>query len=136
MERRLNEVMTAVVSATITSVGTGSPGTVVNVTGSFPTGLFSGADTCTVDSQTKVLGNTNLVPGDVVAGGLVAPVGESARTVGSTPLQVLVGLAPSATSAVATASVTRRAERRALEMLRHEKAKLDRHHEKFKTDRK
>lgn len=120
----------------VAPLGTGSD--CVNVTRSFPTGLFGAADTFAVDSQTKVLGNTNLAPGDIVAGGLIAPSGDSAGTVGSTPLQVFVDLAPSSTSSSSamTAEMTKRTERRALEMLRHEKARRDRHHEKLKTDRK
>jgi len=100
----------------------------VNVTGSIPTGIFSGADTFTVDSQTKVVGNTNLSSGDVVAGGLIAGGGESASTIGSTPLQLLADYPPasSASSTAATAGQLKRAERRAMEMLRHEKAKMDR----------
>jgi hypothetical protein len=112
----------------------GARGTSVNVMRSFAKGFSSGADTCTVGSQTKVLGNTNLAADDNVAGGLIAPSGESATTVGSTPLQVLVDLAPqtsSTPSSAMTAEMTRRAERRALEMLRNEKARLGRHHEKF-----
>ncbi len=116
----------------------GAQGTIVNVTGPFPKGIFSGADTYPVGSQTKVLGNTNLAPGDIVAGGLIAPSGESATAVGSTPLQVLVDFAPqtsSTSSSAMTAEMTRRAERRALEMLRHEQARLGRHHEKFRIAR-
>ena len=44
----------------------------VNVTGSIANGIFSGADTFSVGSQTQVLGNTNLATGDV-AGRLIAP---------------------------------------------------------------
>jgi hypothetical protein len=51
----------------------------VNVTGHTPKGMFSGADTFGVGSQTKVLGNTNLAPGNILAGGLIAPSGGSAR---------------------------------------------------------
>jgi hypothetical protein len=102
----------------------------VNVTGRIPTGIFSDADRDTVGSQTKVVGNTNLAPGDIVVGGLIAASGESASTGGSTPLQVLVDFAPqtsSTPSSAMTAEMTRRAERRALEVLRYEKAKLVRH---------
>jgi hypothetical protein len=125
--------------AFVGSVASTGSGTVsVNVTSSFPTGMFSGADTFTVGSQTKVLGNTNLTPGDIVAGGLIAPSGESATTVGSTPLQVLVDFAPptASPSTAVTAEMTKRAEHRALEMLRHEKAKLDRRHDKFRIHTK
>ncbi len=119
-----------------TVAGTASGTVTVNVTASVPTGMFSGADTFTVGSQTKVVGNTNLGIGDVVAGALIAPSGQSASTVASTPLQLLVDYPPASSSpASATAEQIKRAERRALEMLRAEQAKLARHHEKHLTHR-
>jgi hypothetical protein len=118
------------VSGTDTTNGTIS----VNVTGSIPNGLFSGADTFDVGSQTIVLGNSrstvfgslgNVQTGDVVAGGLIASSGESAATVESTPLQILVDFpqsSASSSSATAQKASIRRAERRALKLLRREKA--------------
>ncbi len=70
----------------------------VNVTGPIANGIFSGADTFSVGSQTQVLGNTNLATGDV-AGGLIAPNGESAsrtpRTGDAAPREAQVRAAPS-----------------------------------------
>jgi len=114
----------------------GSDGFAVNLTSFSPTGLLCAADRVTVDSQTKVLGNTNLGGGDVVADGLIAARGESAGAIASSPLQVVVDLKPSTAYVAMTAEMTRRAERRALETFRHEKAKLDRQHDKFKAVRK
>jgi hypothetical protein len=117
----------------------GGQGTVVNVTRPCPKGISSSADTYPVGSQTKVLGNTYLAPGDSVAGGPIAPSGERATAVGSTPLQVLFDFAPqtsSTSSSAMTAEMTRRTERRALEMLRHEQARLGRYHEKFRIVKK
>jgi hypothetical protein len=128
------------VSSTDTTTGT----VTVNVTGSTPNGLFSGTDTFDVGSQTIVLGNsggtlfgslTNVAAGDVVAGGLIAPSGESASTVESTALGVLVDFpqssssSSSSTSAQAEKASIRRAERRAVKLLRREKAKHG-HHKK------
>jgi hypothetical protein len=124
------------VSSTDATAGT----ITVNETRSFPNGLFSGTDTFDVSSQTIVLGNSgstlsgslgSVSTGDVVAGGLIAPSGESAATVESTPLQVLVDFpqSSSTSSATATKASIGRAERRALELLRLEKAKHG-HHEK------
>jgi hypothetical protein len=119
-----------------TVASTGSGTLTVNVTGSFPQGMFSGADTFAVGSQTKVFGNTNLAPGDVVAGGILAPTGASASTIGSTPLQLLVNYTPATSSpGTTTADQVRRAERRAIEMLRRE-AGLARHGHKYETHRK
>jgi hypothetical protein len=126
------------VSSTDTTTGT----VTVNVTGSTPNGLFTGTDTFDVGSQTIVLGNsggtlsgslTNVAAGDVVAGGLIAPSGESASTVESTALGVLVDFpqtsSSSSTSAHAEKASIRVAERRALKLLRREKAKHG-HHKK------
>lgn len=121
-----------------TVTGTGSGAVTVNVTSSFPTGLFSGADTFSVGSQTKVVGSTNLATGDTVAGGMIAASGESASTVESTPLQVLVGL-PTTTpspSIFATGEQLKRVERRALEMLHREQVRMDRKHDQHGTRRK
>lgn len=124
---------------TVTGTDTTNGTVSVNVTRSFPNGLFSGADTFDVGSQTIVLGNSgstlfgslgNVQTGDVVAGGLIAPSGESAATVESTPLQVLVDFPqPSSSNSSATAqrASVRRAEHRALRLLRREKAKYGHH---------
>jgi hypothetical protein len=123
------------VSGTDTTNGT----VTVNVTSSIPNGLFSGTDTFDVGSQTIVLGNSgstlfgslaNVTTGDVVAGGLIAPSGETASTVESSPLQVLVDF-PQSSSSSSTATTQqasiRRAEHRALKLLRREKAKYGHH---------
>jgi hypothetical protein len=121
--------------------GTTSNSVTVNVTSSIPSGLFSGADTFTVGPQTIVLGNSSsslfgslssVSTGDVVAGGLVGPSGQSASTIESDPLQVLVDFPTSSSSSSTTPASTsasiKRAERKALKLLRQEKRKLDRHH--------
>lgn len=66
----------------------------VNAAKSTPTGLLSAADTFTVDSQTTVLGNTRLSPGDLVAGGLIGTSGESASSVEAASPRVLVDVSP------------------------------------------
>jgi hypothetical protein len=127
------------VSSTDTTAGT----ITVNVTGSTPNGLFSGTDTFDVGSQTIVLGNSGSTPfgslgsfstGDVVAGGLIAPSGGPAGTVESTPLQVLVDFPQSSSSSTSSANAQkasiRRAERRALNLLRRESAKHGHHKKK------
>lgn len=122
---------------TVSSVDTTGGSVTVNVTSSLPNGLFSGTDTFDVSSQTIVLGNSGsslfgslsaVQTGDVVAGGLIAPGGESAGTVESSPLQVLVDFPQSSSSSSTTQQASiRRAERRALRLLRREKAKYGRH---------
>jgi len=97
----------------------------VNVMGSIAKGFLGGADRLSVGSQTNVLGNANLAPGDIFSGGLIADAGESASTVASTRLQLVVDHAPASSSS--TAEQMRRVERRALEMLRQERAKFVRH---------
>ncbi len=126
---------------TVTTTDATSGTVSVNVTSSIPNGLFSGTDTFDVGSQTIVLGNagstlfgslSNVKPGDVVAGGLIASSGESASTVESSPLQVLVDFpqaSTSTTSSTAQKASIRRAERRAMKLLRREKAKYG-HHKK------
>ena len=122
---------------TVSSIDTSGGSVSVNVTSSIPNGLFSGTDTFAVGSQTIVLGNSGsslfgslseVQTGDVVAGGLIAPGGESAGTVESSPLRVLVDFpqSSSASSTTQQASI-RRAERRALKLLRRQKAKYGRH---------
>jgi hypothetical protein len=127
------------VASTDTSAGT----ITVNVTSSIPNGLFSGTDTFDVGSQTIVLGNSDetpfgslsgVTPGDVVAGGLRAPSGTSAATIESTPLEVLVDFPQSTSSSSSSASAdrasTKRAEHRALKLLRREQAKHGHHKQK------
>lgn len=126
-----------VLYAFVGTVASTAGGTItVNVTSSIPTGLFAGADNFTVGPQTIVLGNSgsslfgsfaNIGRGDVVAGGLIGPAGETASAAESAPLQVLVDF-PSASSGT-TASL-RRTERRAIRLLRRERARLSRHHKK------
>jgi hypothetical protein len=125
------------VSGTDTTAGT----VTVNVTSPVPNGLLSGTDTFDVGSQTivLVLGNSgstlvgslgSVTTGDVVAGGLIAPSGASASTIESMPLQVLVDFPPSSSSATGQQASIRRAERRALKLLRREKAKYGHHKKK------
>jgi hypothetical protein len=114
----------------------------VNVTTSPPNGLFSGTDTFDVGSQTIVLGNSGstlfgslskVSTVDVVAGGVIAPSGESAGTVQSSPLGVLVDFPQSSSSSSTPANAEkasiRRAEHRALGLLRREQAQHG-HHKK------
>jgi len=119
------------VAGTDTTTGT----VTVNVTSSIPSGLFSGTDTFDVGSQTIVLGNSTnglfgslgaVSNGDVVAGGLIAASDETASTVESTPLQVLIDF-PQMSSSSSSAASIRRAERRALRLLRRERATYGRH---------
>ncbi len=127
---------------------TTSSSVTVNVTNSIPTGLFSGADTFTVSPSTIVLGNSttslfgslsSVAAGDVVAGGLVGPSGQSASTIESDPLQVLVDFPTSLSTGSSTSSAKpsiKRAERKALKLLRRDKARLDRHHKQHGKHKK
>jgi hypothetical protein len=128
---------------TVSSVDTTAGTVSVNVMDSIPNGLFSGTDTFDVGSQPIVLGNSgstlfgtlsNVSTGDVVAGGVIAPSGESASTVQSTPLGVLVDFPQSSSSSSASANAdkasVRRAEHRALKLLRREQAKHGHHKKK------
>jgi hypothetical protein len=127
-----------------TVASTTSSSVTVNVSNSIPSALFSGTDTFTVGSSTIVLGNSgsslsSVAPGDVVAGGLLGPSGQSASTIESDPLQVLVDFPASlspGSSTSSTSSSTKRAERKALKSLRQEKAKLGRHHKKHNEHQK
>lgn len=128
---------------TVASVDAASATISVNVTRSIPNGLFSGTDTYDVGSQTIVLGNSGnslfgtlsrASTGDVVAGGVLAAAGESAATVESSPLGVLVDFpqtssSSSSSAGAETASITR-AQRRALKLLRREQAESGHHQKK------
>jgi hypothetical protein len=137
-----------VLYAFVGTVATTTPSSItVNVTNSIPTGLFSGTDTFTVSQSTIVLGNSDsslfgslssVAAGDVVAGGVVGPSGQSASTIESDPLQVLVDFPTSLSTGSPTSSASpstsitspsvKRVERKAIKLLRREKAKLKRHH--------
>lgn len=127
---------------TVSNVDTTSATISVNVMDSTPNGLFSGTDTFDVGSQTIVLGNSSsslfgslrdVSTGDVVAGGVIAASGESAGTIESTPLEVLVDFPQSSSSSGSSANAEkasiRRAERRALKLLRRAQATHG-HHKK------
>jgi len=102
---------------TVTAVsGTTSPGTVtVTVADSYPSGLFTSPATFTVGQTTAILGGDSstgnglfggslgdVSTGDMVAGALVAPAGETAAQVEATPLAVLLDF-PSSGSATSAA---------------------------------
>ncbi len=131
------------VASTDTTAGT----VTVNVTSSIPSALFSGSDTFTLGQRTIVLGNSssslfgslqNVSVGDVVAGGLIGPSGETANQVETQPLQLLVDFPVSSsgstgsTSSTSSTSITplavRHAEKRALRLLRRKAAQLRHHH--------
>jgi hypothetical protein len=111
------------VSAVDTSAGT----VAVEVTNSLPSGLVSSASnpaTFTVSPSTMVLGGSatnglfggslsDVAVGDVVAGGVIGPAGETLSQVESSPLQVLVDFPASATPN-ATSSMRHLERRRAL----------------------
>jgi hypothetical protein len=111
------------VSAVDTSAGT----VAVEVTNSLPSGLVSSASnpaTFTVSPSTMVLGGSatnglfggsvsDVAVGDVVAGGVIGPAGETLSQVESSPLQVLVDFPASATPN-ATSSMRHQERRRAL----------------------
>jgi hypothetical protein len=108
---------------TVSGVNAGAGTVTVQVTNSLPAGLVpasSNPATFTVSSSTMVLGGSatngllggsvsDVAVGDVVAGGLVGPAGETLSQVESSPLQVLIDFPASATPA--TTSSMRRLER-------------------------
>jgi hypothetical protein len=103
------------VSSTDTTAGT----VTVNVTRPVPNGLFSGTDTFDVGSQTIVLGNS----GSTLFGSFGNVLVDFPQSSSSSS---------SSSSATATKASIRRAERRALKLLRHEQAKYG-HHKKKQT---
>lgn len=73
-----------------------TPNTItVNVTNSEPDGMFSGVTTFTVGADTRLFTTSgpslgNVQAGDTVAGGVIAPPGETASQIEGTPLGFLV----------------------------------------------
>lgn len=112
---------------TVSGVDTSAGTVTVQVTNSLPSGLVPSASnpaTFTVSPSTMVLGGSatnglyggsvgDVAVGDVVAGGLVGPAGETLSQVESSPLQVLVDFPASATPN-ATTSMRHLERRRAL----------------------
>jgi hypothetical protein len=100
---------------------TSSPETVsVAVTESTPTGLFTGTDTFDVGPSTFVFGGpsgslfgslSDVSVGDVVAGGLVGPGGQTASAIEAQPLQVLVDFPASSSSSTSSAAQLQRLRR-------------------------
>lgn len=84
------------VGSVVTTDTTDTPNTItVDVTKSSPWGLFSGDQTFEVGSSTQVFTKSgdslaDVNAGDVVAGGLIAPVGDTATELEALPLNVLV----------------------------------------------
>jgi hypothetical protein len=116
---------------------TSSPETVsVSITGSTPTGLFTGTDTFDVGPGTFVLGGaggsllgslSNVAVGDVVAGGLVATGGQTAAAIEADPLRVLVDFPAGSSSSAGTAALRhlRRTDLdRAMRLLRKDRARF------------
>jgi hypothetical protein len=112
---------------TVSGVDTAAGTLTVQVSNSIPSGLVpagSNPATFTVPSSTMILGGSStnglyggslsdVSAGDVVAGGLIGPAGETLSQVESSPLQVLVDF-PATATPVKTAALRRAARQRAL----------------------
>lgn len=106
---------------TVTAVDTTNDTITVNVSSSLPAGLVpssSNPATFTIGANTLVLGGTsgngaswgslsNVGVGDVVAGGLIAPSGETLSQVEATPLRLLLDIPASTAGSHATKARTK-----------------------------
>ena len=105
---------------TVTGTDTTNGTVTLTVTQSFPSGLAAANSsvTLTVSSHTLILGGTsstgfgstlaNVSKGDIVAGGLLAPQGDTLTQIEALPLQILLDLpASSSTSTTTTTSATK-----------------------------
>ncbi len=113
---------------TVTGVDTTGGTVTVQVSNSLPSGFVpagSNPATFTVSPSTMILGGSStnglfggalsdVSMGDVVAGGLIGPAGETLSQVESSPLQVLVDFPAAATPSVKSASMRRTVRQRAL----------------------
>jgi hypothetical protein len=107
----------------------GSTSLSVNVTSSLPSGVFTGAQTFTIGPSTLVIGGSAMALGslsgvaanDVVAGGVIAPAGETAAQVEANPLAVVVDFTSTPTGTMTAAKLKRmktEALNRAVKMLK------------------
>jgi hypothetical protein len=111
---------------TVTGTDTTAGTVTLTVLGSFPSGLAAaGASvTLTVSANTLILGGTsatgfrntlaNVSTGDIVAGGLLAPQGDTLTQVEALPLQILLDLPIPSTTTTTTTTTTTAATQRAL----------------------
>jgi hypothetical protein len=116
----------------VTAVDTTAGTVTVNVSRSLPSSLVpagSSPVTFTIGPNTLILGGssgliggslTGVSPGDIVAGGLFAPAGQTLTQIGTLPLRVLLDLPASSTSTstpAQTAKAKAKALRRAVALL-------------------
>lgn len=125
---------------TVTATDTTNGTVTLTVTRSYPSGLAAANSsvTLTVSADTLILGGTSssgfgntladVSTGDVVAGGLLAPQGETLAQVEALPLQMLLDL-PASSSSTATSAVKQDALKQALKLLGvHHSRKHTAHH--------
>jgi hypothetical protein len=144
---------------TVTGTDTTNGTVTLTVTQSFPSGLAvaNSSVTLTVSSDTLILGGTsstglrntlaNVSTGDVVAGGLLAPQGDTLTQIEALPLQILLDLpvssssssssgSSSSSSSTTTSAAKQKALKQALELLsashhrtqHHKKHHVKKHH--------
>jgi hypothetical protein len=123
---------------TVTGTDTTKGTVTLTVTASLPSGLAAANSsvTLTVSSDTLILGGTsstgfgntlaNVSTGDIVAGGLIAPQGDTLAQIEALPLQILVDLPASSSSSgssgssstTTTSAAKQKALKQALKLLR------------------
>jgi hypothetical protein len=112
---------------TVTGTDTTKGTVTLTVTASFPSGLAAASSsvTLTVSSDTLILGGTgstglrstlaDVSTGDIVAGGLLAPQGDTLTQIEALPLQILLDLpVPSSSSSSSSTTTTSAAKQKAL----------------------